>query len=55
MKKKTLVLGASDNPYRYSYVAIQRLRGAGHDVIGIGKHHGFASDVEIETKKIKII
>jgi uncharacterized protein len=54
MNKKTLVLGASDNPGRYSYVAIQRLRGAGHDVIGIGKHHGFASDVEIEIKKIDI-
>lgn len=54
MNKKTLVLGASDNPGRYSYVAIQRLRGAGHDVTGIGKHHGFAADVEIEIKKIDI-
>ncbi len=54
MNKKTLVLGASDSPHRYSYVAIQRLRGKGHAVVGIGRHHGFASDVEIETKKIPI-
>jgi hypothetical protein len=31
-----------------------RLRGAGHEVIGIGKHHGFASDVELITQKIPI-
>ncbi|HMO31796.1 MAG TPA: CoA-binding protein [Lacibacter sp.] len=49
MSKKTLVLGASPNPHRYSYIAIQRLRGAGHDVVGIGKQHGFASDVEITS------
>jgi uncharacterized protein len=54
MNKKTLVLGASDSTLRYSYLAIMRLRGAGHDVVGIGKRHGFASDVEIETKPIPI-
>lgn len=54
MNKKTLVLGASDNTNRYSYLAILRLRGAGHDVVGIGKRHGFASDVEIETKPIPV-
>jgi predicted CoA-binding protein len=28
--KKTLVLGASDNPSRYSYLAVNRLRSHGH-------------------------
>ena len=51
MSKKTLVLGASDNSSRYSYLAIQRLRSKGHDVIGIGKHTGTVEDVKIETTK----
>ena len=51
MSKKTLVLGASDNSSRYSYLAIQRLRSKGHDVIGIGKHAGMVEDVTIETTK----
>lgn len=34
--KKTLVLGASGNPSRYSYLAINRLVGAGHPVEAIG-------------------
>ena len=54
MNKKTLVLGASANPNRYSYLAIQKLRGAGHDVIGIGKEKGFVADIEIRTNKVSI-
>ena len=38
--KKTLVLGASSNPARYSYLAINQLRSKGHDVVAIGKHSG---------------
>ncbi len=54
MKKKTLVLGASDNPQRYSYLAINSLRNKGHDVIGIGRHKGIVSDVDIQTEKIPV-
>src|SRR5699024_9975518 len=43
--KNTLVLGASDNPNRYSYKAIKMLRAHGHTVIGIGKKKGKVSDV----------
>jgi len=49
--KKTLVLGASDNPSRYSYLAIQRLRNHGHSVAAIGRKHCHVSDVEIITEK----
>lgn len=50
--KKTLVLGASDNPSRYSYLAIQRLRNQGHPVVAIGRKKCIVSDVEIHTEKI---
>ncbi|RYD55213.1 MAG: CoA-binding protein [Sphingobacteriales bacterium] len=51
MGKKTLVLGASDNPSRYSYMAINRLRAHGHEVIAIGNKKGKVGDVEIITER----
>ena len=51
-KKKTLVLGASQNPARYSYLAINRLRNHGHPVVAVGRRDGQASDVVI-TKEHK--
>lgn len=50
-QKKTLVLGASDNPSRYSYLAIQRLKEHGHPVVAIGKRPTVASGVNIGTEK----
>src|SRR6185312_852439 len=49
--KKTLVLGASPNPSRYSYLAINQLRSKGHDVIAIGRHTGKVDDVEITNEE----
>lgn len=49
--KKTLVIGASDNPARYSYLAINRLRAKGHPVVGIGLKKVKVSDVDIDTDK----
>ena len=49
--KKTLVLGATTNPSRYSYLAIQKLREKGHDVVAIGKHTGKVKDVEVVSEK----
>ena len=48
--KKTLVLGASGNPSRYSYLAIERLRRYGHPVVAIGRRAAEVSGVHIETK-----
>jgi predicted CoA-binding protein len=50
-KKKTLVLGASDNPSRYSFLAVHRLRAYGHPVVAIGKKNGVVNDVTIEKEK----
>jgi predicted CoA-binding protein len=48
-KKKTLVLGASANPDRYSFLAINKLRKNGHPVIAVGKKKAAVGDVEIAT------
>ena len=50
-KKKTLVLGASDNPARYSYLAIHRLLSHGHPVVAIGKKNTLVSSIPVETEK----
>jgi len=50
-KKKTLVLGASDNPSRYSYLAIERLRSHDHPVVAIGRKVTQVADVKVEKEK----
>ncbi|MBC7535314.1 MAG: CoA-binding protein [Ferruginibacter sp.] len=45
--KKTLVLGASENPQRYSYLAVQKLLAHQHPVVAIGKKEGKVHGIEI--------
>ena len=49
--KKTVVLGASDNPARYSYLAVEKLNRYGHPVIAIGKKEGQVGDTKIITDR----
>jgi predicted CoA-binding protein len=48
-KDKTLVLGASEEPSRYSNMAIRMLRKHGQGVVAIGRKNGQIEDVIIET------
>ncbi|RYY38382.1 MAG: CoA-binding protein [Chitinophagaceae bacterium] len=48
--KKTVVLGASDNPSRYSFLAIRRLSAHQHPVVAIGRKRGEVSGVPIVTE-----
>jgi len=50
MNKKTLVLGASENPARYANKAILALRRKGHPVVAIGRRNGQVLDVPIGTE-----
>lgn len=49
MGKKTLVIGASENPQRYAWKATQRLKAAGHDVILLGQTAGYIGELPILT------
>ena len=51
MSKKTLVVGASPDPSRYSYLAISMLREAGHPVLAIGKKAGEVAGVSIQKER----
>ncbi|MCX7863317.1 MAG: CoA-binding protein [Bacteroidales bacterium] len=44
---KTVVLGASPNPERYSYKAVKKLKQHGYEVIAIGKRKGNIDGIEI--------
>ena len=49
--KRTLVLGASENPARYSNLAVNKLHAHGHPVIALGKKGGVIGDIAIETEQ----
>ena len=44
---KTLVLGASHNPARYSYSAVKMLQEYGHEVVALGRRAREVEDWEI--------
>jgi len=50
--KKTLVLGASTNPERYSYRAILILLSHGHEVCAVGLRNGHIGDCEIVKEQL---
>ena len=52
--KKTLVLGASIKPSRYSNKAIEMLVAKGHPVLGIGHEVGEVAGIKIQSKAIPL-
>jgi uncharacterized protein len=52
MQKKTLVIGASTNPSRYSYLAINKLLHYNHPVVAVGLKEGTVAGIPIETALI---
>jgi predicted CoA-binding protein len=52
--KTTVILGASENPSRYSYLALKSLQSKGHHVVAIGKKKGKVGDVEIQTDHVPV-
>lgn len=51
--KRTLIIGASSNPSRYSFLAAQKLKSFGHPILLIGRRPGFALEEEIHLEKVK--
>ncbi|MBC7865403.1 MAG: CoA-binding protein [Bacteroidia bacterium] len=47
--KKTLVLGASENPQRYAYLAVEKLKAHGHPVIAVSLKAGNINGTEIHA------
>ena len=48
--KKTLVLGASNNPNKYSYLAVTFLTDKNIEVVAVGKETGYIGQVPILTE-----
>ncbi|MGY8917975.1 MAG: CoA-binding protein, partial [Flavobacteriales bacterium] len=51
--KKTLVLGASTNPSRYSNMAVLKLLKHGHEVVPVGIKKGKVGGIEILSTEDK--
>ena len=49
--KKTLVIGASENPERYSNKAIKALVSHNHDVVAIGLRAGEVAGISFDSEK----
>lgn len=54
VEKKTVVLGASDNPARYSYLALKKLQANHHPIVAIGKKNGKVGEIKIETDHMPV-
>jgi predicted CoA-binding protein len=49
--KKTVVIGASENPERYSNRAVRKLKDYGHEVVAVGLRAGKIDGVNIHADK----
>ncbi len=47
--KRTLVLGASPNPERYAFLAVQSLHNHGYEVVPVGIREGSIASIPIDT------
>lgn len=54
MNKKTLVLGASDKPERYSNMAIRMLQKYGHSIVAIGNKATTTHGITISKDLVKV-
>lgn len=50
--KKTLVLGASPNPSRYSYLAMNRLKAHRHPVVAVGRREAEVAGISIAKSPV---
>ncbi len=51
-QKKTLVIGASDNPERYAYKAMKMLQEYNHPIVAVGRKQIEVLGTQIEKDKI---
>ncbi len=55
MNKKTVVIGASDNPERYAHKAAIALQNHHHEIVLLGKRSGTVNGIEIQKNKPEIL
>ncbi len=51
-QKRTVVIGASNNPERYAYKAVLSLVAKGHDVFPVGRRNGQIANIQIATDRV---
>lgn len=53
MEKKTMIIGASTNPNRYSYLVAHKLVRKGYEIVNIGNKKGELCNVPIQDIDVK--
>jgi hypothetical protein len=51
--KKTLVLGASSNPSRYSFIAMNKLKAHQHPVVAVGRREDEVAGIHISKAPVQ--
>jgi uncharacterized protein len=51
---KTVVVGATDNPERFAFLAVEKLKKYGHEVIPVGIKKGSISGTEIHAELVPV-
>ena len=51
--KLTLIVGASENPVRYSFLAAQRLKAKGYSILLLGRRKGIVAGQEIHIQPLQ--
>tara|TARA_Y100000782_G_scaffold102998_1_gene119802 strand:+ start:5201 stop:5563 length:363 start_codon:yes stop_codon:yes gene_type:complete len=54
MGKKTVVIGASNNPQRYAWMASERLQRNGHEVVAVGIKNGECAGIPIHKDRPQV-
>ena len=49
--KKTLVIGVSEHPWRYAFLAVNKLLQYGYETLALGKEKGKVNGITIETER----
>lgn len=52
MSKKTLLIGASEKPERYSYKALNALLAHGHELVALANKKGAVGGIQFHTEKL---
>ncbi len=52
--KKTVVLGATDNPERFAFRAVHKLQQYGHEVVPVGIRKGKVGGLDIQTDRPQV-
>lgn len=53
MSKKTAIIGASENPNSYAFLAAMNLKSKSHDIVPLSIHEGEVANIKFQNLRVK--